>query len=77
MEILVPILVPIFGCLSLFVGLPYIIHLSSKAKIDLKKIEQQKEILALELRKEQLIIERLSLENKMLDRKIEQIENKA
>jgi hypothetical protein len=43
-------------------------------KVDLQKLEHQKDILAMELQKERLIIERMSLENKMLDRKIEQIE---
>jgi sensor domain CHASE-containing protein len=76
MEQLVSLLVPIAGIFGIFVALPYILYLNRKAKLDVQKLEQQKEILALELKKEQLIIERLSLENKMLDRKIEQIEKK-
>ncbi|MDR2900179.1 MAG: hypothetical protein LBV20_01485 [Treponema sp.] len=46
------------------------LHLNKKMKVDLQKLEHQKEILAMELQKEQLVIERLSLENKMLDRKV-------
>jgi hypothetical protein len=51
------------------------IHLGRKMKIDVKKLEYQQTILAMELKKEQLILERMSLENKMLDKQIEQIEN--
>ncbi len=72
------ILVPIIGVLSLFVLAPatlfFFLHHNKKMKIDVQKLEHQKDILALELKKEQLILERMSLENKMLDRKIEQIE---
>jgi short subunit fatty acids transporter len=52
------------------------LHHKKKMKVDLQKLEHEKDILAMELHKEQLIIERMSLENKMLDRKIEQIEEK-
>jgi short subunit fatty acids transporter len=71
-------LVSIITILSLFVGTPLILfsflHFNRKMKVDLQKLEHQKEILAMELKKEELIIERMSLENKMLDRKIDQIE---
>lgn len=76
MEILVEILVPLAAIFGVFVALPYIIHLTKKAKIDLQKLEVQKNILALEIQKEQLILDRMSLENRMLDRKIDQIEKR-
>lgn len=72
------ILIPIFGIFGVFVAAPTILfsflHMNKKIKVDLQKLEHQKDILAMEIEKEQLILERMSLENKMLDRKIEQIE---
>lgn len=72
------ILVPIIGILGVFVFAPAtlftFLHHNKKLKTEVQKLEHQKDILVLELKKEQLIIERMSLENKMLDRKIEQIE---
>jgi hypothetical protein len=72
------IIVGMLAVLGIFIVCPLsfftFLHHNKKMKVDLQKLEHQKDILAMELHKEQLIIERLSLENKMIDRKIEQIE---
>jgi ABC-type protease/lipase transport system fused ATPase/permease subunit len=75
------IFVGMLAVLGIFVISPIalftFLHHNKKMKVDLQKLEQQKNILALELKKEELIIERMSLENRMLDRKIEQIDRKV
>lgn len=72
------VFVGMFAVIGLFFVCPLslvtYLRFHKKMKTDLQKLEHQKDILAMELQKEQLIIERLSLENKMLDRKIDQIE---
>ncbi len=71
----------IIAVLGIFVVCPLTIftflHLNKKMKVDLEKMKSQKEILALEIKKEQLMIDRLDLENRMLDKKIDEIERKS
>jgi hypothetical protein len=74
------IIIDLFAVLGIFfvtpVALFSFLYFNKKMKGDLQKLEHQEHILSMELQKEQLILERMSLENKMLDRKIEQTEKK-
>jgi hypothetical protein len=64
--------IPIIAILSLFVGLPGIICLSvykiKSKKMEIKKMETQKEILELEIEKQNNQIRLLEEENKNLDK---------
>ncbi len=72
------VFVGMFAVIGLFFVCPLALltylRFHKKMKTELQKLEYQKDILAMELQKEQLVLERMALENKMLDRKIDQIE---
>jgi hypothetical protein len=55
--------------MSLFVGLPMIIlsSIKNKSKAEIEKLKYQKEILELEIEKENITIKRLEEENKKYD----------
>lgn len=68
--------IPVLGILSSLIVLPGIVFLfiykMKKAKVDVDTLRYKKEILELELRKQQLQLEVLQQENKHMDRKLEQ-----
>ena len=71
-------LIGLLAVLGIFMVCPLVVfgflYLNKKLKTDLQKMESQKEILALEIQKERLMLERMDTENKMLDKKINEIE---
>ncbi|MDR1324762.1 MAG: hypothetical protein LBK00_01860 [Treponema sp.] len=74
MDNLAQTLVPIIAILSLFVGAPAIVFSFigriKKNNNEVKKLQYQKEMLELELKKEELQLRRLEAESKHYDRLI-------
>jgi flagellar basal body-associated protein FliL len=68
------VLIPIIAILSLFIGAPAIVFSfigsAKKSSDEVKKLQYQKELLELEIRKEELQIKRLEAESKSYDRLI-------
>ncbi|MDR2537416.1 MAG: hypothetical protein LBC46_03825 [Treponema sp.] len=74
MEDLAWTLIPIIAILSLFIGAPTIVFSFigriKKNNNEVKKLQYQKEMLELELKKEELQLRRLEAESKQYDRLI-------
>lgn len=74
LEILMRVILPIISVLSLFIGAPaivfsFILRLK-KSEEEAKRLQYQKEMLELEVKKEELQLRRLEIENKQYDRLI-------
>ena len=71
-----PILIPVLGILSSLIVTPgmifFFIYKLKKNKSDVEKLKYQKEILELEIRKQEIKLQTLKQENQQLDRIIEQ-----